>query len=121
GISDPTPVPTSGFDLTLFLFGVSLTVIYAAGYAPYIADYSRYLPEDTSTSASAWWTFAGIFLSSVWLFVLGAYLTTITGFDGDVLGSMVQVSDGFSTAYTTLLVLVIIAVQVLQGSPSLSA
>ncbi len=121
GIADPAPVPTGGFDLTLFLFGISLTVIYAAGYAPYIADYSRYLPEDTPTSASAWWTFAGIFLSSVWLFVLGAYLTAVTGFDGDVMGEMVRVSDGFSPAYTALLVLVIVAVQVLQGSLSLYA
>ena len=121
GVAHATPVPTSGFDPALFLLGVSLTVIYAAGYSPYIADYSRYLPEDSSTKATAWWTFAGIFLSSVWLFVLGAYLTTITGFDGDVLGSIVKVSDGFSPAYTTVLVLVIVAVQVLQGSLSLYA
>jgi nucleobase:cation symporter-1, NCS1 family len=121
GVPDPTPVPHGGFDPTLFLLGVSLTVVYSAGYAPYIADYSRYLPEGTSRRASAWWTFAGIFLSSVWLFVLGAYLTTVTGFDGDALGAIVRVSDGFSPAYTALLVLVVVAVQVLQGSLSLYA
>ncbi|GAA3651039.1 cytosine permease [Nocardioides ginsengisoli] len=121
GVAHPTPIPTGGFEPTLFLLGTSVTVIYAAGYSPYIADYSRYLPEDSSTRATAWWTFAGIFLSSVWLFVLGAYLTTITGFDPDVLGSIVKVSDAFSPVYTVVLVLVIVAVQVLQGSLSLYA
>lgn len=121
GLNDTTPVPTHGFEPVTFLLGIAITVIYAAGYSPYIADYSRYLPEGTSTRATAWWTFAGIFLSSVWLFVLGAYLTSITGFQADVLTSIVQVSDGFTPVYTTLLVLVIIAVQVLQGSLSLYA
>jgi Purine-cytosine permease and related proteins len=116
GIAHPTPLPTHGFDLGTFLLGVAITVIYAAGYAPYIADYSRYLPENTSTAATAWWTYGGIFLSSVWLFVLGAYLVSITGFNPDVLGSILAVTNGFSPVFTAVFVVVVVAIQVLQGS-----
>lgn len=121
GIPDATPVPTSGFELNTFLLGMAITVIYAAGYSPYIADYSRYLPQDSSAAATGWWTFGGIFLSSVWLFLLGAYLTTVTGFDQDVLGAIIKVSDGFSPAFTAVFVFVIVAIQVLQGSLSMYA
>ncbi|MBN9619159.1 MAG: cytosine permease, partial [Actinobacteria bacterium] len=71
GISHPTTgnLHHGGFSTGLFLTGVAVTFIYAAGYAPYIADYSRYLPESTSTRAAAWWTYAGIAISGIWLFV----------------------------------------------------
>ena len=123
GISHPTThhLHTGGFQTGLFLTGVAVTFIYAAGYAPYIADYSRYLPESTSTRATAWWTYAGIVISGIWLFVLGAYLTTVTDFGVDTLGSVVQVSDSFSKAFTALLVVVVIGIQVLQGSLSMYA
>ena len=123
GIDHPTTANLhgGGFQTGLFLTGVAITFVYAAGYAPYIADYSRYLPEDTSTSATAWWTYAGIVVSGIWLFVLGAYLTAITGFSPDTLGSVVHVSDAFSPVFTALLVVVVIGIQVLQGSLSMYA
>jgi nucleobase:cation symporter-1, NCS1 family len=123
GISHPTTqnLHGGGFNLGLFLTGVAVTFIYAAGYAPYIADYSRYLPEGSSTRATAWWTYAGIVISGIWLFVVGAYLTVITGYSADTLGSIVRVSDSFSTVFTALLVIVVIAIQILQCSLSMYA
>jgi NCS1 family nucleobase:cation symporter-1 len=123
GIDHPTThnLHTGGFETGLFLTGIAITFVYAAGYAPYIADYSRYLPERTSTAATAWWTYAGIVISGIWLFVLGAYLTTVTGYGADTLGSVVQVSDSFSKAFTALLVIVVVGIQILQGSLSMYA
>lgn len=120
------PAPTTenlggGFQLGLFLTGIAITFIYAAGYAPYIADYSRYLPKNSSTAATMWWTYAGIALSGIWLFVLGAYLTSVTGFSFDTLGSVLRVSNSFSPVFTALFVIVILLIQVLQGSLSMYA
>ena len=36
---------TGAFQLGSFLLAISLAVINTLGYAPYVADYSRYLPE----------------------------------------------------------------------------
>ncbi|MGN6722082.1 MAG: purine-cytosine permease family protein [Marmoricola sp.] len=123
GISHPTTqnLHQGGFQLGLFLTGVAITFVYAAGYAPYIADYSRYLPEETSTKATAWWTYAGIVISGIWLFVLGAYLTAVTAFGADTLGSVIKVSDSFSKVFTAVLVIVVVGIQILQGSLSMYA
>lgn len=96
-----------------------MTFVYAAGYAPYIADFSRYLPSSTSIAATGWWTYAGIALSGIWLFALGAYLFVATGYESDVLGSVIQVSDAFTPVFTVVFVCAILAIQVLQGSLSL--
>lgn len=55
-----------------FLLTVSLAVINTLGYAPYVADYSRYLPEKTTISATFWYSYSGVVLSNVWMMLLGA-------------------------------------------------
>jgi NCS1 family nucleobase:cation symporter-1 len=55
-----------------FLLGLSFAAIWQISYAPYVSDYSRYLPKNTSIKASFWYTYAGTVVSSVWLFILGA-------------------------------------------------
>ncbi len=62
------------FDLGLFLFGVSIPASWQACYAPYVADYSRYLPEDTKTSHTFWTTYLGACLGAIWMMILGCYL-----------------------------------------------
>lgn len=110
-----------GFDLGLFLTGIALTFIYAAGYAPYIADYSRYLPSNVSVRATAWYSYFGVALSGIWLFILGAYLTQVTGFNTDTVGLTLNVSGSLGTWFTVPLVVVIILIQVLQGSLAMYA
>jgi nucleobase:cation symporter-1, NCS1 family len=122
GLPDAKPINLdAGFNPVLFFSGIAITFVYSAGYAPYIADYSRYLPSTTKVSATAWWTWGGIALSSIWLFVIGAYLVTITGFDQDVLGSVIKVTNGFTPVFTAVFVIVMIALQILQGSLSMYA
>src|SRR5699024_6468806 len=89
--------------------------------APYIADYSRYLPETASVRATGWWSYLGVVLSGIWLFVLGAYLTQVTGFAENTVGLTQQIASSLGSWFTYLLGMVIILIQILQGSLSLYA
>ncbi|RDI64966.1 purine-cytosine permease family protein [Nocardia pseudobrasiliensis] len=62
-----------------FLLTVGAAFGYAAGWNPYAADYSRYLPTSISRVATGGWAAAGLFVSCVWLEVVGAASTTIAG------------------------------------------
>ena len=53
-----------GFSLGAFLTAVGLSATFLLTYAPYVSDYSRYLPENTSPSAMFGWTFAGAFIGT---------------------------------------------------------
>jgi NCS1 family nucleobase:cation symporter-1 len=55
-----------------FLLGITLAATWQITYAPYVADYSRYLPEDTKMSATFWWTAVGSVIGSYWLMGFGA-------------------------------------------------
>ncbi|MED3561863.1 cytosine permease [Bacillus xiapuensis] len=75
------PVPAgswspSGFNLSTFMLSVSVVATWQISYAPYVADYSRYLPIDTNYSKTFWYTYAGTVLGTVWMMVLGVLLTT---------------------------------------------
>ncbi|OXM64654.1 MULTISPECIES: purine-cytosine permease family protein [Amycolatopsis] len=65
---------TGEFSWGVFLLAVTLSATWQLTYAPYVADYSRYLPARTSAKATFWWTYAGSVVSSVWMFVFGALL-----------------------------------------------
>jgi NCS1 family nucleobase:cation symporter-1 len=56
----------------MFLLGVTIAATWQITYAPYVADYSRYLPENTSKAATFWWTALGSVLGSYWLMAFGA-------------------------------------------------
>jgi len=55
-----------------FLLGVTIAATWQITYAPYVADYSRYLPENTSKAATFWWTAAGSVIGSYWVMGFGA-------------------------------------------------
>ena len=57
-----TALPHGSFDLGTFHLGAFLiqfgaVVSYQLTWAPYVSEYSRYLPEDTKTSTVFWWTY----------------------------------------------------------------
>lgn len=58
-----------------FLTAVGISVSFALTYAPFVSDYSRYLPADTSGRSIFWWTAGGVFTSAVSVSLLGALLT----------------------------------------------
>lgn len=66
----------SNFNLPMFILAVAIVATWQIAYAPYVADYSRYLPEDTSQKETFWHTYAGSVIASIWMMTLGVLLTT---------------------------------------------
>ncbi|MCM2534916.1 cytosine permease [Neobacillus pocheonensis] len=53
---------------------LSVCTTWLLTYAPYVADYSRYLPRNTSPRATFGWTYAGGVLGTGWTMALGVIL-----------------------------------------------
>lgn len=67
---------TSNFDLAAFVLGVATVAVYQISYAPYVADYSRYLPEDVSPVKTFLHSYFGLIGASIWMMILGVILTS---------------------------------------------
>ncbi|ATA24594.1 sulfonate ABC transporter substrate-binding protein [Brenneria goodwinii] len=67
----------SAFDLTLFVSGVGIIATYVLAMAPYVADYSRYLPSNASSPQVFWFTYGGLTLSGIWMMTIGAVLAAV--------------------------------------------
>jgi NCS1 family nucleobase:cation symporter-1 len=82
---EPGQWTAKGFSLGSFLASVSIAVTWQLSYAPYVADYSRYLPTSTSPRHVFWYSYAGTVIGGSWLMLLGAVLAkAVTGFSDNV-------------------------------------
>ena len=75
--------PGAGGGTGGFLLTVGATFGYVAGWTPYAADYTRYLPPEVSRRAVGWFAGMGIFSSCALLGIVGAASATMAG---DALG-----------------------------------
>jgi NCS1 family nucleobase:cation symporter-1 len=92
----------SGLPETFFSAGVfgwagfvgtfSLAALWALSYAPYVSDYSRYMPKDTGVRAAFWATYLGNFVGSVLPMMLGAALGIYLGAGSDLVGGFTRVA-----------------------------
>jgi purine-cytosine permease-like protein len=57
-----------------FMSTVSLAALWQIAYAPYVSDYTRYMPVDTGTKPAFWGTYLGCVLGSFLPMVLGMFL-----------------------------------------------
>ncbi|HEY2145990.1 MAG TPA: cytosine permease, partial [Steroidobacteraceae bacterium] len=55
-----------------FLGAVSVAALWQIAYAPYVSDYSRYMPQDTGVRPAFWSTYWGCTLGSLFPMILGA-------------------------------------------------
>lgn len=94
-----------GFSWPSFLTAAAVAATWQLTYAPYVADYSRYLPKDTSSRAAFWYTYLGSALSSIWMFSLGATAASIVG-KGFTDGSVEFVADQVPALRTTVLLVI---------------
>jgi NCS1 family nucleobase:cation symporter-1 len=60
-----------------FLSMVAVGAMWEISYAPYVSDYSRYMPADTGVRGAFWGTYAGCVSSAVILMILGAVVGSI--------------------------------------------
>jgi nucleobase:cation symporter-1, NCS1 family len=64
------------FTIATFIMVVTQGTAWSLSSAPYVADYSRYLPVTVSTSKTFWYTGLGNFLGSTIVMGFGAYIAS---------------------------------------------
>ncbi len=64
----------SDFHWTPFLAQFGIVAGYQISWAPYVSDYSRYLPPDVTMRRTFQWTYWGSALGAIWLMCLGTVL-----------------------------------------------
>lgn len=77
------------FTWTGFLAMLAIGIVWQLTYAPYVSDYSRYMPAKSGTKGAFWGTYLGCVTSSALLMILGsgvgiavAGVDTMTGLHG---------------------------------------
>jgi NCS1 family nucleobase:cation symporter-1 len=63
-----------GFTIVAFMAQLTAAAAYNITYAPYVSDYSRYLPSKTASRKVIAAVFFGASSSALWLIILGAWL-----------------------------------------------
>ncbi|WP_282847795.1 purine-cytosine permease family protein [Microbacterium oxydans] len=76
------PLPSGELDLSTpnwpaFLVQFGASAAYALGWAPYVSDYSRYLPPQTSPRKATFYTYTGVVVGAAWLMLLGALVAAL--------------------------------------------
>jgi nucleobase:cation symporter-1, NCS1 family len=80
------PHHPGGFVFAAFMAQFSVAAAYNITYAPYVSDYSRYMPRNTSPRGIIVAVFFGASGSAVWLIALGAWLATRLGIGDGLVG-----------------------------------
>jgi NCS1 family nucleobase:cation symporter-1 len=100
-----------------FLLVVSIAATWQITYAPYVADYSRYLPSSTRLAPPFWWTYAGSVGASIWMMSFGCVAAAIapTAFNNDPVSYVVGLAPGsISGLFYLVVVAGVLAVNVLN-------
>lgn len=102
-------IGAKGFEMATFVLAISLGAGWQLTFGPYVADYSRYLPRETSERTTFWSTFAGSVIGSQWAMTLGALIAAVAGkaFLGNQVGF---VGDLAGPAWIAMLIYVVIVV-----------
>lgn len=98
---------SNGFTLAPFVLGVSLAASWQLTFGPYIADYSRYLPESTSQRSTIGWTFLGSVLGATLAMVVGAFAAFLgeDAFHGQEVGYITSLAGKFGVVVLLAVIL----------------
>ena len=102
-VADPS------FEPATFLLAISLGAGWQLTYGPYVADYSRYLPADTSDRTVFWATFGGTVLGSQLSMTFGVLVAAVAGdaFLGNQVGWLGDLAGPAAVAALVYLVIVV--------------
>ncbi|MBT2493826.1 cytosine permease [Streptomyces sp. ISL-96] len=101
-----------GFTLVAFMVQFTAAAGYNISYAPYVSDYSRYLPRDTPTPRIVASVFGGAAGSPMWLIPIGAWMAATLGVSDPLAGTREagdQMVGGLGAVLTLLSVLALVA------------
>jgi nucleobase:cation symporter-1, NCS1 family len=116
-----TPAHGGGFAFTAFMVQFTVAASYNITYAPYVSDYSRYLPSRTRTTsivAPVFWGAAG---SPAWLIPVGAWLASRLGASDPLAGIHTAGDHVFGGLGSLLVVLSVLALVATMGLNAYSA
>jgi NCS1 family nucleobase:cation symporter-1 len=85
----------NGFNWVGFLGTVSAAALWQIAYAPYVSDYSRYMPESTGARPAFWASYWGCTLGSFLPMVLGAMVGLATP-QGNLIAGLAALSQGIA-------------------------
>ncbi|MEY9936757.1 cytosine permease [Streptacidiphilus sp. MAP5-3] len=100
-----------------FLLVISIAATWQITYAPYVADYSRYLPSATRVAPPFWWTYAGSVGASIWMMSFGCVAAAVApkAFGDNSVAFVVGLAPGsISGLFYLVVVLGVLAVNVLN-------
>jgi nucleobase:cation symporter-1, NCS1 family len=111
GKAGGTEASAGGFSAVAFITQLASAVSFNVTAAPYVSDYSRYLPTKTPRAAIILNVFLGSALSAIWLIALGAWLATHMGVTDGLMalkqsGDSVASGLGSALAITSVVALV---------------
>jgi len=86
---------TGAYTLPNFIGAASLGALWTLSYAPYVSDYTRYMPKNTGVVPAFWGTYWGAALGSIFPMILGAMLGIIVG-SGDMVAGFTHASGGIA-------------------------
>ncbi len=95
--------PSHGFAWVPFLAQFGIAAASQLGWAPYVADYSRYLPSRVGIRATFWWTYAGSAVSAAWMMSLGALLVAGAAGAADPVGALQAAADDVFSGFGTII------------------
>jgi len=99
---------TDGFAWAGFMSTLSVAALWQIAYAPYVSDYTRYMPKDTGRRAAFWGTYSGCVLGSVLPMLLGVLVGAALPND-DTLEGLSTLTRGVSTGVFAIFALGITA------------
>ena len=105
-----------GFSWGPFLLATAVAATFQLTYAPYVADYSRYLPEGTSVRKSFWYTYLGTVIASSWMFAFGAMATALSAdaFEGGSVDFIVEQAPAAHWLFYLVIIAGVVAVNALN-------
>jgi NCS1 family nucleobase:cation symporter-1 len=98
-----------GYTTAGFLATVSLAALWQIAFAPYVSDYSRYLPAHVGVRATFNATYLGCTLGSILPFVFGAVVALAMTSDTDVMTGVRDTTGVFGTPLLVLFLLSVIS------------
>ncbi len=111
---NPPAAQVSGdFAWTPFLVVIVIVASYQVSQAPYVSDYSRYLPKSSTVRSTFLWSYFGSTAGSFWMIALGAFLLASypdTASIGAVAAGGDAIFNGFGTIVLTVALVGLVSV-----------
>lgn len=92
-----------GFRLTGFLSMVSVGALWQIAYAPYVSDYTRYMPADTGSRPAFWASYWGCVLGSLLPMILGAVVGLAMPAGSGMVAGLAQLTGSIAPLVLTVL------------------